>query len=209
MNTALRRPLVPLALATALFLSGCSLGAPAEFEETDAPQGSEQAAAQTSAPDEEEDTSDTAEQSAEAAGIDLAELGDPIATVTVPAVVGEDPEATMDVALYTLRRDGETLILNGSFTVNSEDGEQEERQLFHYLGNHGWAPHLIDTANLTRHDVLASAPTMAMTPSQSLGFRPGQTFYVYAAFAAPPADVESINVQLVDGAPMIVDVPIR
>ena len=135
--------------------------------------------------------------------------GRTIATVTVPAVVGEDPEATMDVALYTLRRDGETLILNGSFTVNSEDGEQEERQLFHYLGNHGWAPHLIDSANLTRHDVLASAPTTAMTPSQSFRFRPGQTFYVYAAFAAPPADVESINVQLVDGAPMIVDVPIR
>ena len=209
MNTALRRPLVPLALATALFLSGCSLGAPAEFEETDAPQGSEQAAAQTSAPDEEEDTSDTAEQSAEAAGIDLAELGEPIASSTIPAVVEGDPEATMDVALYSLRRDGDTLILNGSFRVNSEDGSKDAQWIYDYLGGHGWGPHLIDSANLTRHDVLASAPTTAMTPSQSFRFRPGQTFYVYAAFAAPPADVESINVQLVDGAPMIVDVPIR
>lgn len=203
MNTALRRPLVPLALAATLLLTGCSTGAPAQFEESAAPQGTTQSAGSK------DDAEDSAEQSAAAAGMDLADLDEPIATSTIPATVEGDPEATMDVALYTLRRDGQTLVMNGSFRVNSEDGQEDERWIYHYLGSNGWAPHLIDGVNLTRYDVLGSGGTRAMTRDQGSKFRPGQTFYVYAAFAAPPAGVETINVQLVDGAPMIVDVPIR
>lgn len=48
-----------------------------------------------------------------------------------------------------------------------------------------------------------------MTDYQGAKFRPGQTFYAYASFAAPPTDVTSITVSLTDGAPAAAQVPIR
>lgn len=204
MTTALRRPLVPLTLAAALFLSGCSLGAPAQFEESASP-----APAQSASGDDDAAAEQVADDSASAAGINPGDLGDPIAVSTIPAVVEGDPEATMDVALLDLRRDGDTVLMNISFRVNSEDGQDNARWIYHYLGGQIWQPHLIDSTNLTRYDVLGIFPNQAATNSQGSMFSPGQTFYAYAAFAAPPADVESLNVQLVDGAPLIMDVQLR
>lgn len=203
MTTALRRPLVPLTLAAALLLTGCSLGAPAQFEESAAP-----APAQSASPAEDAEE-DASAESAQAAGIDPADLGDPIATITIPAVVEGDPEATMDVSLLSLRRDGKTVIANYSFLVHSTAVEQKERWIYHYLGGQAWEPHLIDSVNLTRHDVLGDYPNEAMTDYQGTQFRPGTTFYAYAAFAAPPEDVTAMNVAMVDGAPLVMDVPLR
>lgn len=234
MKTTRFNPLVPLALATALTLSACSDGETATFEPTGQEAAAEQetpaeaqAAQETQAgtqtqdsatvdstADQEdgtaEETDDTTQQSAAAAGINLLDLGDPIGTATIPASIVGDPEATMEVSLYDLRRNGSTVVANFSFRVQSEDAPDASQSLFTYLGSSFWKPFLIDTTNLTRHDVLGgSRSELAMTVDSSMRFSPGTTFYAYASFAAPPEDVTTMTVHLVDGAPSIPDVEIQ
>lgn len=233
MKTTRFNPLVPLALATALTLSACSDGETATFEPTGQEAAAEQetpaeaqAAQETQAgtqtqdsatvdstADQEdgtaEETDDTTQQSAAAAGINLLDLGDPIGTVTIPATVEGDDEATMDVSLYGLRRDGNTVVATYSFHVNSDGGSTDPRWIWHYLGQNAWGPFLVDADNLKRHDVLGSGLTRTMTASQGTKFRPGTTFYAYASFAAPPENVTTMTVHLVDGAPGVPDVEIQ
>ena len=234
MKPTLHRPLVPLTMALVLGLtvSACSQDEPAVFEtattqdsvadEAAEPAGEESAddgpttagtgsadgsgAADSTADDA---SYDVTARSAAAAGVDLAAVGDPIGTTTVPAVVEGDNAATMDVSLYSLTRDGETVVAVYSFHVNSETGADTAKALYHYLGNRRWTPHLIDTTNLTRHDVLAGGTTQAMTDSQRAHFRPGQTLFAYAAFAAPPEDVDTMTASVVDGGAVVQEVPVQ
>lgn len=179
---------------------------------SEAPQAAEAAqgadTAEVTGDDAPGDEGISAESAAEA-GIDPSQLGEPIGVATMPAVVEGDPEATMDVALYSLERDGNTVQATFSFHVNSEDGADDPRWIYHYLGSQGWRPFLIDTVNLTRHDVMGAGQTRAMTDYSGAQFRPGTTFYAYASFAAPPEDVTTMTVHVVDGAPAITDVEIR
>lgn len=221
MKHALHRPLAPvtMALALALTLSACSQDEPAAFEDTATQAVADDTGGEESADtdgEEESDASDAApetdevtEQSAAAAGIDLTDVGDPIATTTIPAVVSDDPDATMDVSLYSLERDGQTVIGTYSFHVSSDSETQEAEWIYAYLGDTSWTPHLIDTQNLARHDVLLQAGVRAMTAYQGAKFRPGQTFFAYAAFAAPPADVTTMTASLVDGGAPVREVPIQ
>lgn len=210
MNRILSRTMV-LAVAGVLTLSACSQDDSASFgADTGAGQSSETGAGGSSGGDgAENEGDDTGEQSAAAAEITVADLGDPIVTATVPAVVELDPDATMEVSLYSLTRDGETLHGVFSFLVTSENGADDAQWLYDYLGATAWEPHLIDPVNLARHDVLGDHRGRAMTDYQGAKFRPGQTFYAYASFAAPPTDVTSITVSLTDGAPAAAQVPIR
>lgn len=234
MKHTLHRPLVPLTtaltLALALSLSACSQDEPAAFEETatQAVDTSAEPAADESSLDDSTETEpeniesavdegdntadatdDVTEQSASAAGIDPSTLGEPVATVTVPANVQGDNDATMDVSLYSLTRDGETVVGVFSFHVNSENGDDEARWIYHYLGSQSWNPHLIDTTNLHRHDVLMQSGVRAATDHQGVKFRPGQTLFAYAAFAAPPADIDTVTVSLVDGGAAVQEVPVQ
>lgn len=229
MKPALHRPLVPLTLAAtltlALSLSACSQDDPAEFEDTTTQAVVEDTAAQEDAAaedttdttdtgdtggDDAAETDDVTQASAAAAGVDPAELGEPLATVTRPARVAGDPDATMDVSLYSLERDGKALVGIFSFTVHSDSTTAEPEWLYDYLSSQSWRPHLIDTTNLTRHDVLGGSGRYAVSDSQgSTYFLPGQTVYGYAAFASPPAEVTTMTVQLIDGTPAIQDVPVQ
>lgn len=173
---------------------------------TEAATGAADAAGATAGSPADEGSS---EGSAAAAGVEPAELGEPIGTAVVPATVSGDPEATMEVSLYSLQRDGSTVVGTYSFTVHSEDGDDDARWIYHYLGDASWAPFLVDTTNLTRHDVLGESATRAMTDFQGAKFRPGTTFYAYASFAAPPEGVTTMTAYVVDGAPAIPDVEIQ
>ena len=208
MTTIIRSGTV-LAVAATLALSACSQAEKATFDQGTSPaQGtSTQATSGTAAPEGAADT--TSADSAAAAGIDLNALPAPIASAVVPATVEGDPQASMLVSLYSLTRDGKTLTATFSFTVTSDSASVRPRWLYHYLGDSGWRPHLVDTINLTRHDVLGDIGGRAQTQHQGTKFLPGQTFYAYAAFAAPPSDVTTMTVSMVEGAPAATKVPIR
>lgn len=233
MKNARPRRLVPLALAAALVLSACSGEETATFEAGEQDTGAaaqqgqvaEQPAETDTVPQEAAQTTGTepaaqqpagsegdgtTEQSATAAGVNLLEVGEPLGTATIPAAVDRDPEATMDVSLYSLRRDGNTLVAVYSFTVHSVQ-EGTSRSLFSYLGSNYWTPFLVDTTNLARHDVLGGGDRSSLTMTSDTGnrFSPGPAFFAYASFAAPPDDVTTMTVHLVDGAPGIPDVEIQ
>lgn len=223
MKNALHRSLTPLALVAALTLSACG-GDEASFEDTPTQQSTAQEesdAAEDAAEDADTDAAedpaeqadadstedDVTAQSAAAAGIDLTDLGEPIGTATIPAVISDDPDATMDFSLYELRRDGETVIATYSVLVHSDT--TDARWIYEYLGAQSWFPFLVDPVNLNRHDVLGSAGQWVMTDSQGARFRPGQTLYAMAVFAAPPEDVTTMTAQIVEGAPALTEVPIQ
>lgn len=205
MATTLNRRIAALTLGAGLALTACSQSPEATFEDSATRQSAAQntGSAGAAASGGGTETGDVGADSAAAAGIDLTQLGDPIATVTVPAVVDGDPEAKMKIALYSLTRQGETLVGNYSFTLESNADPEKTAWLYDHLGSYSWAPHLIDTVNLTRHDVLGSPGSWAKTDSQASKFGPGDTLYAYAAFAAPPADVTSMSASLIEGAPAV------
>lgn len=153
------------------------------------------------------DNGDEVDGSAKAAGLDPANLPDPVHSGQLPASVDGDPDATMTVDFYGLTRDGQTVIAQFGLTVNSDADVSQD--LWNYLGRTAWSPHLIDTQNLTKHTVLSNFPDTAQTGYQSVKFKPGQTFYTFAVFAAPPNDVQSVSVSPIDGAPLIRDVVIQ
>lgn len=228
MKNTLHRPLAlsTLAVALAVGLSACSPDQPAAFEESTAPapaSPSEDSGADAAAPSDpaqdgtgagtevgaEETVDEVTDQSAQEAGVDPQSLPEPIGTVTVPAQVEGDPDATMDINLHSLTRDGKTLVGIFSFQVQSDSDTDEARWIYDYLGGQGWSPHLIDTVNLNRHDVLLHTGVKAMTDYQGIKFRPGQTLFAYAAFAAPPADVDTVTVSVVDGSAALQQVPVQ
>lgn len=156
------------------------------------------------------------DEDAKAAGVDPATLGEPVFSVDVPAVLTDDGlsanssstiidrDASMTVSLYGLEQHGQTVTATYSFLVHSDAADAVPEMLYHYLGGNSWDPFAVDTTNLNRHDVLSGETGAGPTKTDDRGmtFSPGQTFYAFATFAAPPADVTTMDVMLVNGAPM-------
>lgn len=187
--------------------AGCTVpspGPPSEVASSPAPANSASVSSSPAAPGTVES------ESARAAGIDLTTLPAPIASGRLPARVSDDPDATIEIALYSLRRTGKVVTATFSFRVHSAGDRAGEALLFGYLGGEIWTPYLVDTVNLRRHGVLTADDVAAQTSSNLRGqrFRPGQTLYAYAMFAAPPTDVTTVDVQLASGLPTAVGVPI-
>ncbi len=190
-----RTVLSAAAAALALTLAACSSGDDAE--ESNAEGAETQGAAQESG---EAAGSKGESGSAEAAGLDPNDLPDPVASQEIPAAVDGDDKATMTVELFPLKRQGETVVAQFAFTVNSEktDEDDDGDDLYGYLGG-SWAPFLVDSQNLRKHNVLDKFPQRAQTNVQQTKFKPGQTHYAFAVFAAPPPDVDEVEVSVVDG----------
>ena len=214
-----------LGLLTAVVLSGCSVGtgspsgdgeeepaqdppagqgdSPASDGQDDGSAGDEDATQGTDG-----DATAVHDEDAASAGVDLTDAGDPVFEATVPATVEGDPEASMTVALHSLERRDETVVAIFSFLVLSSE-QSDPTDLYNYLGKSGWHPYAIDTVNLNRHGVMGSISSRTQTSYQGTRFAPGQTMYAYAMFAAPPEDVTTMDVSLVDGAPLATAVEIR
>lgn len=183
--------------------TGCEMGLGGDEDRTDAaPSPSARGASDGGA-------SPVVDEGAAARGIDPTTLGDPVASAEVAADVDGDPDATITVALYGLFKEGKTLTAVYSFTVKTTKAASDTKDsIYGYLGNQGWHPYAVDTVNLNRHDPLKSDKGAIQTDIIGPTFRPGQTLYGFAAFAAPPEDVTTMSVQLVEPAPLAQEVPI-
>lgn len=201
----IRRTVLSAAAASlALTLAACSSGDDAEQPNPDDAQS--QGASQET----EEATGAKGDSgSAEAAGLDPNDLPDPVASQEIPAVVEGDDKATMTVELFPLKRQGETVVAQFAFTVNSEKVDEDDNgdDLYNYLGG-SWSPFLVDSQNLRKHNVLDKFPQRAQTNVQGTKFKPGQTHYAFAVFAAPPSDVEEVEVSVADGMNLVTGVKI-
>src|SRR5699024_4001776 len=194
MRSIRRTALSAAAVVLPVTLTACSPGDESDASTT---EGSE---SQETAEDSDESVgsdSQGAAVSAEAAGLDLNDLPDPIASQDIPAVVEGDDDATLTVDLFALKRQGETVIGQFGFTVNSSSTEED--WLYGYLGDSSWSLFLVDSQNLRKHSVLKKSINRAQTAVQGPNFTPGETYYAFAVFAAPPPDVDEVEVSVVDG----------
>lgn len=120
----------------------------------------------------------------------------PIFTTEAPVIVKGDPNATVTASLHGLKREGETVTALYSFKLNTSVKEEQD---FYYLnGGQRWTPFLTDTKNLRKHTPLATENNQerALTELMDVDIMPGQTAYAFATFAAPPADVKTMDVML-------------
>lgn len=191
-----------------MLLAGCSLDLSGESDAAAAASDAASTPVAEGAGDVSENEDAVVDPDSAAAGVDLTGLGEPAATAVVPAVVEGDPEATMTVATYALQRRGETVVATFSFRVESEAADPAPARLYDYLGGF-WYPYAVDTVNLAKHEVVESGGTKAVTSDTGMRYSPGQTFYAYAVFAAPPQDVTTMDASLGDGVPMATEVPLR
>ncbi|MDU1122747.1 MAG: hypothetical protein E7A10_03560, partial [Dermabacter sp.] len=120
----------------------------------------------------------------------------PIFTTEAPVIVKEDPNATVTASLHGLKREGETVTALYSFKLNTT--VKEEQGFYDLNSSHRWTPFLTDTKNLRKHKPLATENSheRAMTELFDVDILPGQTVYAFATFAAPPADVKTMDVML-------------
>ncbi|GAA4285618.1 hypothetical protein GCM10022261_31490 [Brevibacterium daeguense] len=207
---ASRPVLIAVAIGLSAVLTACTGGSGDSQNPADSGSVADDSAPQE-VTDEGEGSAPAGEDgSAEAAGLDPANLPEPVATGEIPAVVeGDDAgEATMTVNFYGLKREGQTVVGQFSFAVNS-DASDEAQWIYDYLGKQSWHPFLVDSVNLKRHGVVGSAGGKAQTNSQGPKFRPGQTFYAFAVFAAPPEDVTTMDVSVIDGMPLVTGVEVQ
>ena len=202
-------PIRTLTCAAAAIALTTSLAACSSGDSDDAgDQATDSASQEAGGAEAEEDRG--AEGSAEAAGFDMENMPEPVASEDIPAVVEGDPDATMTVDFYGLHREGKTVVGQFAFTVNANGGEGED-WLYGYLGRQSWEPFLVDSQNLRKHSVLKGAnnSAKAQTNYQGPKFAPGQTYYAFAVFAAPPNDVQEVQVSAVDGMNLVQGVKIQ
>ena len=151
-------------------------------------------------------SADPQENGSAAAGVGLEALANPIATVEAKTGMEKDPEGTVKVDLLGLKRKDRLLILTAAVTPTNSLAEPQS--LFQVLGSHTWRPTLVDTKNLKQYSVVRSGgPLSSGDLSAKAGS--GQPMFVYAVFAAPPADVTTINVLFADTIPAFTDVPVQ
>jgi hypothetical protein len=152
-------------------------------------------------------SADPQENGSAAAGVGLEALANPIATVEAKTGMEDDPEGTVKVDVLGLKRKDKLLILTAAVTPKTSLAERQS--LFEALGHHSWFPKLVDTANLKQYSVVRSGGSRLSSGDLTVESASGQPMFVYAVFAAPPADVTSINVLFADSVPVLTNVPIQ
>lgn len=129
------------------------------------------------------------------------------AEVTLPGV-----EGSIGVDLFPLETEGKVQTLNVLLTPDfPELGENEVISIYEMLGETSFSPQLIDKTNLKTYSVIASRQNQSITWSTEVvdtKTTNGETVAVWAVYAAPEDDVESLDVMLHDGWPVFEDIPV-
>lgn len=192
-----------VAAALAVTVAACSNG---EQERPGPAAGGASSAATSSAPSS-GPSADPEENGSAAAGVGLEALASPLATVEARTGMEKDPAGTVKVDILGLKRKDKLLVMTAA--VTPKNSLAEPQSLFLVLGSHSWSPTLIDTANLKQYSVVRASGGRLASGDLSVKAGSGQPMFVYAVFAAPPAEVTKINVLFADSIPALTDVAIQ
>lgn len=197
----LRTSGIALFAVASLALTGCSVTGD-DQDASDAPSSASADGSGSAGSGDQQDSE--LDDAAEEAGVDPSNPPEPIASVTMPANIDD---ATLTVDLISLKREGDLMVLTTAVTPDKKsDADADD----YYSWTGSSSPQIVDTSNLKVHDVVETSDgTEVMTNPVSARFGPGQTFYSYAVFAAPPKDVDTVTVKAVDGAPAFTGVEIQ
>lgn len=150
---------------------------------------------------------DEVDNGSAAAGIDLQNLPKPIASLTVHAPYDQDLKATARFDVYSIKRQGKLAILTMSVTPTFSTVKRVS--LFGLMGERGFRPTLVDPINLRSYRVVRSNSSPLITDEVGAKAHSGEPMFIWAAFAAPPAGVAKVNLNLYDTVPAILDMPVQ
>jgi hypothetical protein len=195
-----RSRIVVIALCGALSLGGCGGGD--DDGDGNSPENRAETPTATGAPEE------TATATPTATAEDATE--EALATQTVKARGEHARTATVDIAVQSLRVDGELATLTLSFTPHDPEAAPDAEYTIEELhdGNNLFVS-LVDTVNLKRYVVVDDSDDDPLETRADLTSAPvDASATTQHTFAAPPADVGEIDVSVGDWPPFR-DVPIE
>lgn len=135
-----------------------------------------------------------ASQPASKSGITVANSAKVLAKATFPSSMA--PGATVDVALNELKVDGRLARLSVTMTPHAR-GATERPTPYRLNNGSGLGTSLIDTVNLKRYVVVKDSSGQSLqsddVTTNLTNDQPGMLSYT---FAAPPQDVDQVDVQL-------------
>ncbi len=134
------------------------------------------------------------------AGIDLENPPDPIGEVMVP--IDQNGVTRTKVEVLEAKRRGKVLLVTFRFTP--EGTTSDEVSIFKSMGEHSFAPALIDLDNLKKYQHVPALTVNDVAAKVKIG----EPLYGFAAFPPPPDDVNAVDMMVTDLAPPIEDLPL-
>lgn len=208
-TTKVRTVIAAAAVAASLGLTGCSVDfntgsddkkeTSEQSEQNDSSDssgsGSGEAASQS------DGDSDTADSEDSGSGSEAAASGEALGEAEVPVEVSGDKNAKLKVRLLSVKRNQQTVEAVYGFTLETTMDDQVG--LFNVRGS-GFRPYAVDTKNFNKHKAIDE-----LTDVTNTQLSPGKEVQAKAAFGAPPEDVDTMDVFLWEGEPLVKGVKIQ
>lgn len=208
-TTKVRTVIAAAAVAASLGLTGCSVDfntgsddkkeTSEQSEQNDSSDssgsGSGEAASQS------DEDSDTADSEDSGSGSEAAASGEALGEAEVPVEVSGDKNAKLKVRLLSVKRNQQTVEAVYGFTLETTMDDQVG--LFNVRGS-GLRPYAVDTKNFNKHKAIDE-----LTDVTNTQLSPGKEVQAKAAFGAPPEDVDTMDVFLWEGEPLVKGVKIQ
>ena len=120
----------------------------------------------------------------------------------VPVEVSGDKNAKLKVRLISVKRNQQTVEAVYGFTLETTMDDQVG--LFNVRGS-GFRPYAVDTKNFNKHKMIRDLSDSYF----DIKLTPGTEARSKAAFGAPPEDVDTMDVFLWEGEPLVKGVKIQ
>lgn len=204
-TTKVRTVIAAAAVAASLGLTGCSVAfntgsddkkeTSEQSEQNDSSDsGSGEAASQN-------DDSDSGDAPDSGGGSEAAASGEALAEAEVPVEVSGDKNAKLKIRLISVKRNQQTVEAVYGFTLNTTMDDQVS--LFSVRSS-GFRPYAVDTKNFNKHKAIDELTDVINTQ-----LSPGKEVQAKAAFGAPPEDVDTMDIFLWEGEPLVKGVKIQ
>lgn len=204
-TTKVRTVIAAAAVAASLGLTGCSVDfntgsddkkeTSEQSEQNDSSDsGSGEAASQN-------DDSDSGDAPDSGGGSEAAASGEALAEAEVPVEVSGDKNAKLKIRLISVKRNQQTVEAVYGFTLNTTMDDQVS--LFSVRSS-GFRPYAVDTKNFNKHKAIDELTDVINTQ-----LSPGKEVQAKAAFGAPPEDVDTMDIFLWEGEPLVKGVKIQ
>ncbi|OFT96804.1 hypothetical protein [Brevibacterium sp. HMSC22B09] len=207
-TTKVRTVIAAAAVAASLGLTGCSVDfntgsddkkeTSEQSEQTDSSGSSDSGSGEAASQNGDADSGDAEDSGS---GSEAVEQGDALGSAEVPVEVDGDKNAKLKVRLISVKRNQQTVEAVYGFTL--ETTMDDQKSLFTVRGS-GFRPYAVDTKNFNKHKAIDE-----LTDVTDTKLSPGRESQAKAAFGAPPEDVDTMDIFLWEGEPLVKGVKIQ
>ncbi len=207
-TTKVRSVIAAAAVAASLGLTGCSVDfntgsddkkeTSEQSEQTDSSGSSDSGSGEAASQNGDADSGDAEDSGS---GSEAVEQGDALGSAEVPVEVDGDKNAKLKVRLISVKRNQQTVEAVYGFTL--ETTMDDQKSLFTVRGS-GFRPYAVDTKNFNKHKAIDE-----LTDVTDTKLSPGRESQAKAAFGAPPEDVDTMDIFLWEGEPLVKGVKIQ